>query len=106
MIGHLQRNKVKKTILLFDVIETLDSLRLAKSLNKHCAALDIVMPVLIEINSGRESNKTGVSPEKVNDLVSALSGMEHIQVQGVMTMDRALAIRRMRDLTSGNATDI
>nr|MBN1228466.1 YggS family pyridoxal phosphate-dependent enzyme [Anaerolineae bacterium] len=86
MIGHLQRNKVTKAVRLFHMIETVDSIRLAKALNKHCAALDIVMPVLIEINSGREPAKTGVLPEEVHDFLPPLTDLEHIQVQGVMTM--------------------
>jgi hypothetical protein len=65
MIGHLQRNKVKKAVMLFDMIETIDSVNLAEEVNKHCALESKVMPVLIEINSGKESNKTGVLP-KVN----------------------------------------
>ena len=86
MIGHLQRNKITKAIRLFDMIETVDSIRLAKALDKHCATLDIVMPVLIEINSGREPTKTGVLPEEISDLIPALVELRHIQVQGVMTM--------------------
>lgn len=86
MIGHLQRNKINKAIRLFDMIETVDSVRLAKSLDEHCAAIDIVMPVLIEINSGREPDKTGVLPEEIGDLIPVLVELKHIQVQGVMTM--------------------
>ncbi len=86
MIGHLQRNKINKAIRMFDMIETLDSIRLAKALNEQCAALDTVMPALIEINSGREPAKTGVLPEEIGDLLPALAELEHIQVQGVMTM--------------------
>jgi pyridoxal phosphate enzyme (YggS family) len=86
MIGHLQRNKITKAIRLFDMIETVDSIRLAQALDEQCAALDIVMPVLIEINSGREPAKTGVLPEKIGDLLPALVELKHIQVQGVMTM--------------------
>ena len=86
MIGHLQRNKITKAVQLFDMIETIDSIRLAHALNKHCAALDIIMPVLIEINSGREAAKTGILPEEIGDLLPTLVELKHIQVQGVMTM--------------------
>jgi len=65
MIGHLQRNKVKKAVTLFDMIETIDSAELAEEVNKQCISEDKIMPVLIEINSGKESNKTGVLPENV-----------------------------------------
>ena len=86
MIGHLQRNKAKKAVQLFDLIETVDSFRLASAIDKSCAAASMVMPVLVEINSGRELSKTGVMPEDVDDLVQRLSELQHIRVQGLMTM--------------------
>jgi hypothetical protein len=86
MIGHLQRNKAKKAVQLFDMIETVDSWRLAVKLDRYCAAVGKVMPVLVEINSGREARKTGVLPEEVDDLVRRLSDLPSIQVQGLMTV--------------------
>ena len=56
-IGHLQKNKVKKAVKVFDMIETLDSLDLALEIDKRCAQEGKIMPVLIEINSGKESQK-------------------------------------------------
>jgi PLP dependent protein len=86
MIGHLQRNKVKKAIKLFDMIETLDSLKLAREINKFCAKTGKVMPVLIEINSGNESNKTGVLPGNVEALIQQINSLPFIKIQGLMTM--------------------
>jgi len=86
MIGHLQRNKVKKAVKLFDMIETIDSVQLAKLVDKRCALGDKIMPVLVEINSGKESNKTGVLPENVDDLVWELSKLPNLRVEGLMTM--------------------
>jgi pyridoxal phosphate enzyme (YggS family) len=86
MIGHLQKNKVKKAVRLFDMIETLDSWPLAELIDRHCAAIGKTMPVLVEINSGREASKTGVLPEEVDDLVRRVSDLQHIRVQGLMTM--------------------
>jgi pyridoxal phosphate enzyme (YggS family) len=86
MIGHLQRNKVKKAVQLFDMIETLDSWRLATAIDRRCAAIGKVMPVLVEINSGREASKTGLLPKDVDDFVQRLSELRHISVQGLMTM--------------------
>jgi uncharacterized pyridoxal phosphate-containing UPF0001 family protein len=57
MIGHLQRNKVKKAVHLFDVLETVDSLHLAQTIDRRCAAIGKVIPILIEINSGKEPNQ-------------------------------------------------
>ncbi|NIS80171.1 MAG: YggS family pyridoxal phosphate-dependent enzyme [Anaerolineales bacterium] len=86
MIGHLQRNKVKKAIHTFDLIETVDSLRLAKAINRHCANAGKIMPVLVEINSGGETSKTGVLPEDVDDLVISMAKLDHIRLLGLMTM--------------------
>ena len=86
MIGHLQRNKVKDAVNLFDMIETIDSVKLAEEVNKRCAAINKIMPVLIEINSGKELNKTGVLPEDVDELIKQISSFPNIHVQGLMTM--------------------
>jgi pyridoxal phosphate enzyme (YggS family) len=86
MIGHLQRNKAKKAVQLFDMIETLDSWRLAQEIERRCAVIDKVMPVLVEVNSGREASKTGVLPEQVDELVWQVSELAHVRIQGLMTM--------------------
>jgi pyridoxal phosphate enzyme (YggS family) len=86
MIGHLQTNKVKKAVELFDIIETVDSWRLAQEIDKRCAAIGKLMPVLVEVNSGGEANKTGVLPEEVSGLAAQLAQLPHIRVQGLMTM--------------------
>lgn len=86
MIGHLQKNKVKKAVGLFDMIETVDSWALAELIDRRCAEIGKTMPVLVEVNIGREASKTGVLPEEVDDLVWRISGLAHIRVQGLMTM--------------------
>ncbi|MCK4464751.1 MAG: YggS family pyridoxal phosphate-dependent enzyme [Bacteroidales bacterium] len=86
MIGHLQRNKVKKAVTLFDMIETIDSVQLAEAVDNRCASEGKIMPVLIEINSGKESNKTGVLPENVDKLIMQISGLTNLRIQGLMTM--------------------
>ena len=86
MIGHLQRNKVKKAVKLFDMIETIDSVQIAEAVNSRCALVDKVMPVLIEINSGKESNKTGVLPENIDKLIMQIHDLPNLRVQGLMTM--------------------
>ena len=85
-IGHLQTNKAKKVAVLFDMVETIDSVRIAEALNRHCVAMRKVMPILVEVNSGKEASKSGVFPEQIYDLVRGLSGLSHIRVQGLMTM--------------------
>jgi len=86
MIGHLQRNKVKKAVQLSDMIETVDSFRLAETIDQRCAAIGKRMPILIEINSGKESSKTGILPEEVDDVIRQIADLRHISVQGLMTM--------------------
>ncbi len=85
-IGYLQKNKVKKAVRLFDMIETVDSLEMAIEIDKRCAQIGKVMPVLVEINSGREEKKSGVFPENTEQLVSEISGLQNIRVMGLMTM--------------------
>ena len=85
-IGHLQKNKVKKAVRFFDMIETVDSLELAREIDKRCAQIGKVMPVLIEVNSGREEQKSGVFPEKTEQLVRDISGLNNLRVVGLMTM--------------------
>jgi hypothetical protein len=86
MIGHLQRNKVKKAVRIFDMIETVDTVRLAREIDKQCAKAGRVMPVLVEINSGEEEQKAGVLPDEAEGLVREMAGLDHLKVAGLMTM--------------------
>jgi PLP dependent protein len=85
-IGHLQKNKAKKAVAIFDMIETVDSAEIARAINKACAGINKVMPILIEINSAREESKTGIVPEKAEGLIKSISGLSNIKVSGLMTM--------------------
>jgi PLP dependent protein len=86
MIGHLQTNKVKKAVQIFDMIETIDSVKIALIVNDQCKLIDKIMHVLIEINSGEEESKTGVKPAKLLELILSLSPLKNIKVKGLMTM--------------------
>jgi pyridoxal phosphate enzyme (YggS family) len=85
-IGHLQSNKVKKAVSLFDMIETVDSVELAYAIDKRCAEAGKVMPVLIEINSGAEEQKSGILPEMAASIIDEISQFHSIKVMGLMTM--------------------
>ena len=85
-IGHLQRNKVKKAVEIFDMIETVDSIDLAREIDKRCAQRDRIMPILIEINSGREPQKFGVFPEDAEELIMGTLPFQNVKMEGVMTM--------------------
>ena len=85
-IGHLQKNKVKKAVEIFDMIETVDSLELATEIDKRCAQSGKIMSILIEVNSGREAQKSGVFPENVISLAKAIATLPNIRLMGLMTM--------------------
>jgi pyridoxal phosphate enzyme (YggS family) len=86
-IGTLQKHNVRKTVLeIFDMIETVDSLEIAREIDRKCAQIGKIMPVLIEVNSGREPQKSGVLPEDVERLVRETSDLGNIKVMGLMTM--------------------
>jgi PLP dependent protein len=86
LIGHLQSNKAKVAARLFDMIETVDSLKLATAIDKACKEIDKILPVLIEINSGEEEQKAGVMPKDAASLVKAMTELKNIRVMGLMTM--------------------
>jgi len=89
-IGTLQRNKIKLIAKDVHIVHSLDSLRLAKDLARHAEACGRVIPVLIEVNSGREEQKSGVMPEEAEELLSALSEFPALIPRGLMTMGPAL----------------
>ena len=85
-IGHLQKNKVKKAVRIFDMVETVDSVEIAREIDNRCAQIGKIMPVLIEVNSGREIQKSGVLPEGVEKLAREISVFPNIRLMGLMTM--------------------
>jgi len=86
MIGHLQSNKAKKAVTVFDLIETVDSIKLARAIDRACGNIDKIMPILMEINSGEESQKAGVMPEDAISLARDMSELNNIKLMGLMTM--------------------
>jgi pyridoxal phosphate enzyme (YggS family) len=94
MIGHLQKNKITKALPVFDVIQTIDSLEKAQAIDKRTErAGKNVIPVLVEINIGSEGSKAGIKPEEhepfeeyMEKLIRDVSRLEHLKVQGLMTM--------------------
>lgn len=88
-IGHLQKNKVKKAINMFDMIETVDSIEITLEIDKRCSQIDKIMPVLIEVNIGKEPQKSGIFPDNVEKLVMDISSLNNIKLMGLMTMGPA-----------------
>ena len=85
-IGHLQTNKAKKAVEIFDMIETVDSIELAREIDKRAAAAGRTLEALIEINSGEEDQKDGVRPAEAEALLRAAAELAHLRVRGLMTM--------------------
>ena len=86
MIGTLQKNKVKYIVDKVDMIESLDSVGLAEEINKRAGKCGVKMPVLIEVNIGREAQKGGVMPEALADFLSAIAPLENVLPKGLMTI--------------------
>jgi len=86
LIGHLQRNKVRDALRLFDAVQTVDSLRLAEALDREALKLGRIVTVLIEVNSAREPQKAGVLPENLVELVRRVAALPSLCVHGLMTM--------------------
>ena len=89
-IGYLQKNKTKKAVRIFDMIETVDSFGLASDIDKECEKINKIMPVLIEVNSGQEQQKAGVMPGEAISLIEKMAGLKNIKIEGLMTMGPAL----------------
>ena len=85
-IGHLQSNKAKYAVRLFDMIHSVDSPKLARELNKQAAKSGKVQDILIQVNTGKEASKSGIYEEEALDLVRLAGRMEHIAVKGLMTL--------------------
>lgn len=85
-IGHLQKNKAHLAVKHFSLIQSVDSLRLAQHLEKVAQAEEKVIPVFVEVNIGKELTKYGVMPEEVEALCEKISEMDHLRLQGLMTL--------------------
>lgn len=101
-IGHLQTNKVKYIIDDMDMIQTVDSLKLAQEINRLAAARNKIMNVLCEVNIGGEESKNGISGDEVLPLLEQLSQLPSIRVKGLMTIppptDSDVFLGRMEEL--------
>lgn len=85
MIGHLQRNKVKYIAPYVYMIHSVDSLRLAQEIERQATKNNRIIPILIEVNMGREASKFGLMKEDVVGIIIEISKMKHVKVEGLMT---------------------
>ena len=86
MIGHLQTNKVKYIVGRVSLIHSVDSLHLAQEIEKQAAKLDVIVPILIEVNIAEEESKFGIHKEETISLVREVAALPHIRIQGLMTI--------------------
>jgi len=85
-IGHLQTNKVKKAVSLFDLIQSVDSIHLAQEIDKQAKKINKIQNCLIEVKISEEKTKFGYNPDKISELVSNLLELKNIKLCGLMTI--------------------
>ena len=86
LIGHLQTNKVRQIVPHVSMIQSVDSLKLAKEIDKQCEKIGKTMDCLIEVNIAGEESKTGLPPEELEGLLEEMAKMAHVKVRGLMTI--------------------
>ena len=85
-IGHLQSNKAKYAVRLFDLIHSVDSIKLARELNKQAAKLEKIQQILVQVNISGEDTKSGISSDEAPRLIEEISQLKNLAVKGLMTM--------------------
>jgi hypothetical protein len=109
LVGHLQTNKVRKALELFDMIHSVDSVHLAETLSRVAVELNRLVPVLIEVNTSGETSKYGVIPDQVLDITGQAASFSNLHILGFMTVGVWLAdpeqvrpcfqmLRKIRDM--------
>jgi len=86
MIGHLQANKVKRAVAIFDVIQSVDSIRLAQRIDRSASEVNRHISIYIQVNIGQEPTKEGVRPDQVLELAEFVAACDHISLAGLMTV--------------------
>lgn len=86
LIGHLQTNKVKDAVSLFNLIQSVDSLKLLLAIETAAEAAGRVMPVFLEVNVSGEGSKFGLAPEAVPGILQAANSLRRVEIQGLLTM--------------------
>ncbi len=118
LVGHLQTNKAKKAVELFDFIQSVDSVRIAEEISRRAKNMRKMMDVLVEVNTSAEETKYGVEPERVSSLIETISKLEGIKIKGLMTIglfsdnpeDTRPCFRKLKtlfeDIKSANITNV
>jgi len=106
LVGHLQTNKVKKALELFDVIQSVDSARLAREVSVRSVAAGVTTPILVEVNTSGEESKYGLDPDETLEAVEEMADLDGIEITGLMTIGAFLpdpddvrpCFRRLREV--------
>ena len=113
-IGHLQSNKAKYAVRLFDLIHSVDSLKLARELDKQAGKVDKIQQILVQVNISAEDTKSGISSDEAPRLIAEISQLKNLAVKGLMTMPPYFyqpekvqpffaALRELRDQIKGQS---
>lgn len=105
-IGHLQTNKVKKVVEVFDFIHSVDSLKLAKVISQEACKIGKVQNVLIQINNAGEEQKSGFSKDEVFETFEAIKKLDNVNIVGVMSMAPLGADENLLDRLFGEIVEI
>ena len=84
LIGHLQTNKAKQAVKMFDLIHSVDTLHLAEAIDKAAAGIGKVQKVLVQVNLAQEESKSGIYEDELMDLLHKVDEMENLQLMGLM----------------------
>jgi len=95
-IGHLQSNKVRKAVQLFDIIQTVDSEKLAKKISAEAAKQGKIQQIMIQVNIGKEQTRQGVLPQRVHALYESIKALQNLKVIGLMCIPAALPSEQVR----------
>lgn len=92
LVGHLQTNKARQAVEIFDMIHSVDSFRLAAEIDRRAYTRDKTMPILIEVNTSREKSKYGIDPDDVLEVVKKISELKNVAIKGLMTIGGLTAV--------------
>jgi hypothetical protein len=113
MIGHLQKNKIRRTLPLVKMIQSVDDITLIEAIDRIAGELSLQMPILLEVNTSGDTEKHGFSTERVGPLLGELGRFPNVKIQGLMCMASLVggmdaarrdfsALRKLRDGLAGN----
>ncbi|OGX50598.1 MAG: YggS family pyridoxal phosphate enzyme [Omnitrophica WOR_2 bacterium RIFCSPLOWO2_12_FULL_46_30] len=84
MVGHLQTNKAKEAVKLFDLIQSVDSLRLAAEINRQSEKVKKIQDILVEVNISADASRFGVKPEQAEEVIKEMSEFKNLNIKGLM----------------------